>query len=272
MDKTKVLKPSNNFTLNLGEIWQYRDLFLLLSWRNISVLYRQTLLGVLWAILQPVMTMIVFSIIFGQLANIPSDGIPYPVFSFAALLPWQLFATGLNSSSLSLVGNSNLISKVYFPRSIIPLTAIMPSVVDFLLAFTILIGMIVFFQISLTLRILVVPVLILLTLTTSLGIGLSLAALNVQYRDIRYILPFLSQFLMYLSPVVYPTSLVPEKWQLLYALNPMVGIIEGFRWALLGTDINVLPLVSVSTFMTIIFLMSGLYYFQRVEKNFADII
>lgn len=272
MNKNKVLKPSDRFTLDLHSLWQYRDLFLLLSWRNVSVLYRQTLLGVLWAILQPVMTMIVFSVIFGQLADIPSDGIPYPIFSFAALLPWQLFATGLSRTSLSLVGNTNLISKVYFPRSIIPLAAIVPSIVDFLLAFIVLLGMMVFFQISVTSRILIVPIFIFLTIAASLSIGLSFSALNVQYRDIRYVLPFLSQFLMYLSPVVYPTSLVPGNWKLFYALNPMVGMIEGFRWALLGTEVDILPLVFVSSVVTFILLIIGLYYFQHVEKNFADII
>lgn len=271
-ENTIVLKPSNRFTLNLRELWNYRDLLTFLAWRDISVRYKQTLLGAAWAILQPVMTMIVFSIIFGQLADIPSDGVPYPIFSFAALLPWQLFSTAITQSSNSLVGNANLLSKVYFPRIIIPIASMMPPLVDFLLAAVVLVLMILYFGISLTLNILWIPAFMLLAVFSALGVGLWLSALNVQYRDIRYVVPFMSQFLMYLSPVVYPASLVPEKWRLLYALNPMVGVIEGFRWAILGTDIDILPLVMASSVAMFVFLISGLYYFRRIEKVFADVV
>lgn len=267
-----LLKPSTGFSLDLEELWNFRDLLIFLAWRDITVRYKQTLLGAAWAVLQPVMTMIVFSIIFGQLASIPSDGIPYPIFSFSALLPWQLFANGLNQSSNSLVGNANLLSKVYFPRIIIPLASLLPPVVDFLLAAIVLILMMIYFSIGLSIKILLLPVTILIVMFFAMGLGLWLSALNVQYRDIRFIVPFLSQFLMYLSPVVYPASLVPESWRVFYALNPMAGAIEGFRWALLGTEVDILPLILTSCVVTFVVLMSGIYYFRRIEKVFADVV
>ncbi len=271
-DNRILLKPSNGFSLDLVELWQFRDLLIFLAWRDITVRYKQTLLGAAWAILQPVMTMIVFTVIFGQLASIPSDGIPYPIFSFSALLPWQLFANGLNQSSNSLVGNANLLSKVYFPRIIIPLASLLPPVVDFLLAAIILVLMMLYFSIGLSIKILLLPVTLLIVMFFAMGLGLWFSALNVQYRDIRFIVPFFSQFLMYLSPVVYPASLVPERWRVFYGLNPMAGAIEGFRWALLGTDVDILPLLLSSCIVTFVILMSGIYYFRRIEKVFADVV
>lgn len=207
-----------------------------LSWRDISVRYKQTVLGAAWAIIQPFSTMIVFSLFFGRLAQIPSDGVPYPVFSYAALLPWQYFATAMTISSNSLVGSSNLLSKVYFPRLVIPLASVLPPAIDFAIAFLVLVGMMFYYGITLIWNLLWLPAFLLLALVTALGVGLWLSAMNVQYRDIRYALPFLVQFWMFISPVVYPSSMVPEPWRALYGINPMAGVIEGFRWALLGTD------------------------------------
>ena len=268
-----IIKPSRGWTsLNLRELWEYRDLLFFLAWRDVSVRYKQTILGAAWAIIQPFFSMVVFSLFFGRLAKIPSDGLPYPVFSYAALLPWQYFSSAIISSSNSLVGSSNLLTKVYFPRLIVPLSSILPPIVDFGIAFLVLIGMMAYYGVGLTWNVFYLPLFLLLALATALGVGLWLSAMNVQYRDIRYAVPFLAQFWMFASPVTYPSSLVPESWRALYGLNPMAGVIEGFRWALLGTDTAPGPMTAVSVFIAFALLISGAYYFRRMEKSFADVV
>ena len=247
-------------------------MLLFLAWRDISVRYKQTVLGAAWAIIQPFSTMIVFSLFFGRLAQIPSDGVPYPVFSYAALLPWQYFATAMTISSNSLVGSSNLLSKVYFPRLVIPLASVLPPAIDFAIAFLVLVGMMFYYGITLIWNLLWLPAFLLLALVTALGVGLWLSAMNVQYRDIRYALPFLVQFWMFISPVVYPSSMVPEPWRALYRINPMAGVIEGFRWALLGTDSSLGLETAVSALVALILLISGIFYFRRMERTFADVV
>jgi lipopolysaccharide transport system permease protein len=268
-----TIEPQRGWvSLELGDLWRYRELLLLLTWRDIKVRYAQTILGATWAILQPLLTMIIFSVIFGQLAKLPSDGIPYPIFTFTALLPWQLFAFSLTNSSQSLVGSQNLVSKVYFPRLIIPIASVLPGLVDFVISFIVLIGMLIFYQIPLTVRILALPLFLLLAVMSALAVGLWLSALNVKYRDIRYVVPFMTIFWQYATPVAYSASLIPEKWRLLYWLNPMVGVVEGFRWALLGSGKvgNVMIWVSIS--IIVLLLISGLAYFKRMEATFADVI
>lgn len=268
------IEPSKGWVaLKLNEVWAYRELLFFLTQRDIKVRYKQTVIGAAWAIIQPLMTMVVFSIFFGGLAQIPSDGIPYPIFSFAALVPWSLFAYGLSESSNSLVGSSNLIKKVYFPRLIIPLASVMAGVVDFLIAFAVLILMMLGYGITPTLNILWLIPLILLTLVTSLGVGMWLSALNVEFRDIRYVIPFLTQFWMFITPIAYPSSLIKnETVRALYGLNPMAGVVEGFRWALLGTDTAPGPVILVSAVAAITLLISGMFYFRRMEKSFADVV
>jgi len=255
----------------LADLWRYRELLLLLTWRDIKVRYAQTVLGAAWAIIQPLLTMVIFSIIFGQLAKLPSDGIPYPIFTYTALLPWQLFAFSLTNSSNSLVGSQSLISKVYFPRLIIPIASVLPALVDFAVSFLVLIGMMFYYHIPLTTRILVLPLFLLLAVATALAVGLWLSALNVEYRDIRYVVPFLTLFWQYATPVAYSSSLIPEKWRLLYGLNPMTGVVEGFRWALLGSG-RVDGMIWVSVGIIFLILISGLAYFKRMEATFADVI
>ena len=258
-------------SLELGDLWRYRELLLLLTWRDIKVRYAQTVLGATWAVIQPLLTMVIFSIIFGQLAKLPSDGIPYPIFTYVALLPWQLFAFSLTNSSQSLVGSQNLVSKVYFPRLVIPIASVLPGLVDFTISFLVLIGMLIYYQIPLTVRILSLPLFLLLAVVSALAVGFWLSALNVKYRDIRYVVPFLTLFWQYATPVAYSASLIPEKWRLLYGLNPMTGVVEGFRWALLGSgEVDGMILVSIAI---IVFLfISGLAYFKRMEATFADVI
>ena len=236
------------------------------------VRYKQTALGAAWAILQPVLTMVVFSIIFGGLAHLPSNGIPYPIFTFTALLPWQLFAFALTNSSNSLVGSQNLINKVYFPRLVIPLSSVLAGVIDFAIAFLVLLGMMAWYGIVLTPALLLLPVFLLLALTSAMAVGLWLSALNVQYRDIRYVVPFLAQFWMYATPIAYSSELIPEKWRWLYSLNPMTGVVEGFRWAILGRS-NLDPFsLGISAVVVVALLIGGLYYFKRMEASFADVI
>jgi len=258
-------------SLELTDLWRYRELLLLLTWRDIKVRYAQTILGATWAIIQPLLTMVIFSIIFGQLAKLPSDGIPYPIFTYTALLLWQLFAFSLTNSSNSLVGSQSLISKVYFPRLIIPIASVLPALVDFAVSFLVLIGMMFYYHIPLTTRILVLPLFLLLAVATALAVGLWLSALNVEYRDIRYVVPFLTLFWQYATPVAYSSSLIPEKWRLLYGLNPMTGVVEGFRWALLGSG-RVDGMIWVSVGIILLILISGLAYFKRMEATFADVI
>jgi lipopolysaccharide transport system permease protein len=268
-----LIKPSKGWvSLKLGELWEYRELLYFLTWRDIKVRYKQTVLGAAWAIIQPFFTMVVFSIFFGKLAGMPSDQIPYPIFSFAALVPWTFFANGLSQSSNSLVGSSNLITKVYFPRLTIPISAVLSGVVDFVLAFVVLLAMMIYYGLVPTINILWLPLFLLLAFVTSLGVGLWLSALNVEYRDVRYVLPFIVQFWMFATPIAYPSTLLTQPWRTLYGLNPMVGVVEGFRWALLGTDTAPGPIILASSFAAIIILISGAFYFRRVEKTFADIV
>lgn len=268
-----IIKPPHGWApLELGELWKFRELLLFLTWRDIMVRYKQTALGVAWAILQPMLTMVIFSVIFGGLAKLPSDGVPYPIFTFTALLPWQLFAFALTNSSNSLVGSQNLISKVYFPRLVVPFSSVLAGVVDFVIAFVILLGMLVWYDIGLTLATFLLPLFLLLALTSALAVGLWLSALNVQYRDIRYVVPFLTQFWMYATPIAYSSSLIPEKWRWLYSLNPMTGVVEGFRWAMLGKSSLDITSLGVSAIVVLTLLIGGLYYFKRMEAGFADII
>lgn len=269
-----ILRPIRGWAaLNLRELWIYRELIYFMTWKDLKVRYKQTLLGASWAILQPFMTMVVFSIFFGELAKVPSDGVPYPIFSFTALLPWTLFSKALSDASRSLVQSSHMITKVYFPRLILPLASILAGVVDFALALIVLLGMMVFYGVSPTSAVWYLPLFLLLALVTALGVGLWLSALNVMYRDIGYILPFLTQFWLFITPIAYPASMVPEQWRLLYALNPMTGVVEGFRWALLGTQqANSGVMLAVSTGIAILVLVSGLFYFRRMERLFADMV
>lgn len=268
-----IIRPSSGWVpLNLRAIWEYREVLFFLAWRDIKVRYKQTVLGVAWAILQPVMTMVVFSVFFGGLAGVPSNGLPYPLFVFCALLPWQLFAHALTESSNSLVANERLISKVYFPRLVIPLSAVLVGLVDFVFPFFVLLGMMFYYGITPTTALWTLPLFLLLAVTTSLGVGLWLSALNVEYRDVRYTLPFITQFWLFVSPVAYPSGLVPEPWRLVYGLNPMAGAIEGFRWALLGNVEGPGPMLAVSVAATLFLLVGGLYYFRRMEKTFADVV
>jgi lipopolysaccharide transport system permease protein len=254
----------------MADLWRYRELILFLAWRDISVRYKQTALGAAWAIIQPLFTMIVFSVFFGQLGKIPSDGLPYPVFSFCALIPWQLFAYSLGESGNSLVANQNLITKVYFPRIVIPLSATLGGLLDFIIAFVVLLIMMAFYGITPTTAIWYLPFFILLAIITALGAGLWLSALNVEYRDVRYTIPFLTQFWLFLTPIAYPSSMVPEQWRTLYAINPMVGVVEGFRWALLGNGSPPGLIFIVSILAAVILLVSGMFYFRRMERTFAD--
>ncbi len=269
-----LIEPQHGWiNLGLRELWLYRELMYFFIWRDIKVRYKQTLLGAAWAILQPVFTMIVFSIFFGQLAKIPSDGIPYPIFSYTALLPWTFFATGLSSAARSVVRDANLVKKVYFPRLIVPVSGVVGGLPDFLLAFVVLLGMMVYYNLYPTaLSLLWLPVFLLLALITSLGVGLWLSAMNAQYRDVSYIVPFLVQFWMYITPVVYPSSLLDQPWRTIYGLNPMVGVVEGFRWALLGKGSAPGLMIAVSAVTAILLLVSGAYYFRRMERTFADVV
>jgi lipopolysaccharide transport system permease protein len=267
------IEPSNTWvSLKLGELWQYRELLYFLIWRDIKVRYKQTALGAAWAIIQPLFSMLIFSLFFGRLAKMPSDGIPYPLFSLAALVPWTFFANGLNQSSNSLVASANLLKKVYFPRLVIPIATVLAGVVDFALSFVVLLGLMAFYGVAPTINLLWMPLFLLLALVTSLAVGLWMSALNVKYRDVRYIVPFLIQVWMFSTPIVYPSSLLPASWRTIYGLNPMVGVVEGFRWALLGT--NTLPgfMIVVSATAALVILIGGAFYFRHMEKSFADIV
>jgi lipopolysaccharide transport system permease protein len=268
-----LIEPSKGwFNLQLSDLWRYRELLYFLTWRDIKVRYKQTALGAAWAVLQPLLTMVVFSIIFGRLAQLPSEGIPYPVFTFTALLPWQLFAFALNQSSASLVADQNLIKKIYFPRLIIPVSSVMAGLLDFAIAFGVLLVLMFAFGIPLTPRLLAIPLMVLLALATAMAVGLWLSALNVKYRDVRYTLPFLTQLWLFATPIAYSSTLIPERWQLLYSLNPMTGVVEGFRWAILGKESSVGGMVLVSTIMVVLLLVGGLVYFKHMEDEFADIV
>jgi lipopolysaccharide transport system permease protein len=267
-----VIRASRGFLrLNLKDVWEYRELLYFLVWRDIKVRYKQTALGAAWAIIQPVMTMVVFSVFFGRLAKVPSDGIPYPVFAFAALLPWQLFAFSLTESSNSLVGSQNLITKVYFPRLVIPLASVLAGIVDFAIAFVVLLGLMLYYQIRPTAAVVWLPLFVLLALATALSVGLWFSALNVKYRDVRYTIPFLTQFWMFATPVAYSSTLIPQPWRAWFGLNPMAGVVEGFRWALFGKSGGPGGLLWVSVAAVVLLLTGGLFYFRRMESTFADI-
>ena len=268
-----TLEPSRGLvSLRLRDIWEYRELLFFLVWRDIKVRYKQTLLGAAWAIIQPFFTMVVFSLFFGKLAGVPSDNLPYPLFSYAALVPWTFFAYSLNQSANSLVGNANLIQKVYFPRLVIPISSVLSGAVDFFLAFLVLLGMMLFYGFWPGLKILWLLPLLVLILVTALGPGLWLAALNVEYRDVRYTVPFLIQFWLFATPIAYPSSLLPEPWRTFYGINPMAGVVEGFRWVLLDTPSAPGPMVFASALVSLGLLAGGVFYFRRMEKTFADLI
>jgi lipopolysaccharide transport system permease protein len=268
-----VIRPARGWiAVNLRELWRYRELAFFLTWRDVSVRYKQTALGALWAIIQPFMTMLVFSVFFGRLGKIPSDGAPYPIFAFCALLPWQLFANSLTEAGNSLVSNQALVTKVYFPRLVIPISATFAGLLDFAIAFVILLAMMVFYGIAPTAAAWTLPLFLVLALVTALGVGLWLSALNVQYRDVRYTIPFLTQFWLFATPIAYPSSMIPERWRVLYGLNPMAGVVEGFRWALLGTGHAPGPMLAVSSLTAAAVLVTGLFYFRRMERTFADTV
>lgn len=267
------IEPSHGWvSLRLNNLWEYRELLYFLIWRDIKVRYKQTALGASWAIIQPVFTMVIFSLFFGRLAKMPSDNIPYPIFSYTALVPWTFFAHGLSHASNSLVSSANLIKKIFFPRLIIPIATVASGIVDFALAFAVLLLMMVYYGIAPTANVLWLPLFLVLALVTSLGVGLWLSALNVQFRDVRFILPFITQVWLFATPVAYPSSLLDEPWRTIYGLNPMVGVVEGFRWALLGVDTAPGLIVLVSSLAALVILVSGAFYFRRMEKTFADTV
>lgn len=270
--KLIIRPPSGGIDLSFEELCEYRDLLYFLVWRDIKVRYKQTLLGVAWVILQPFISMVIFSVIFGTFARLPSEGIPYPLFTFTALLPWQLFAYALSQSSESLVANERLITKVYFPRILIPITPVFSGLLDFMIAFMVLLGLMLFYGVFPGMKLFALPVFILMAAVTALGAGLWLTALNVQFRDVRYTIPFLTQIWFYLTPVAYSATLIPEKLRFLYGLNPMTGVVEMFRWALLGKQPPSMVMLLISGVVSLVLLFSGLRYFQRMEHEFADVI
>lgn len=267
-----VIRPLSGLVpIDFKELWAYRELLITFVKRDIKVRYKQTALGAAWAIIQPLFMMVVFSLFFGRLAKIPSEGIPYPIFSYAALLPWTLFAEGISRSTNSMISNSNIMTKVYFPRLIMPISGVISPLIDFAIAFVILVMMMLYFGFVPTLNVLWLPAFMLLALMTSLGVGLWLSALNVQYRDFQYTVPFLIQLWLFASPVVYPSTILPEPYRTIYGLNPMAGVIEGFRWALLGTA-PPSTMMAISAMIVIVILISGAFYFKHMEKTFADVV
>ena len=267
-----VIRPSRGWVpIDFRELWLYRELLFFLTWRDLKVRYKQTALGALWAILQPVLSMAVFSLFFGRLAKVPSDGIPYPLFALSGLIPWQLFAYALTQSSNSVVANKNLISKVYFPRLIVPLAAVMSGLVDFSIAFVVLLVMFIVYGFVPSPALVMIPLAIILTIVSALAVGLWLSALNVRYRDVQYTIPFLTQFWMLVTPIAYSTSLIPERFRIVYGLNPMAGVVECFRWGLFGQHAGSLSLIGLSSLMVVLAFLGGLAYFRRVEKTFADL-
>ena len=275
---TVYIKPSTGFTaLNLRDLWVYRELVLFMIWRDIKVRYKQTMLGAAWAIIQPVMTMIVFNFVFVTVAKVPTDGIPYPIFAFTALLPWGLFVTALNQASRSLTSNHNMITKIYFPRLILPVSSVLAGLVDFAIAFVILIVLMIYFKVAPAWNVLwALPLFLLLAIVTALGVALWLSAINVKYRDVNYALPFITQFWLFVTPVAYSSKVISEnlseKWLLIYSLNPMAGVVNGFRWALLGAGSGPDAALWVSVGISLLVLISGIFYFRNMEKTFADTI
>ena len=267
------IQPSRGWvSLQLDELWKYRELIYFFSWRNVKIRYKQTVMGASWAIIQPFFTMLVFSLFFGRLAKMPSDGIPYPIFSYAALVPWTFFAHGLAQGSNVLVTSPNLLKKVYFPRLAMPIATVFSGVIDFALAFVVLLLMMWFYGIVPTLNVFWLPFLLLLALITALGVAFWFSAMNVLFRDVRYTIPFLTQFWLFATPIAYPSSLLDEPWRTIYAINPMAGVVEGFRWALLGTETAPSLMIIVSSAAALALLISGAYYFRRMEKTFADVV
>jgi lipopolysaccharide transport system permease protein len=254
------------------DLWRFRELFYFLAWRDILVRYKQTVIGVLWALVRPIVTIVVFSVVFGRLANLPSEGVPYPILVCAAMLPWQFFASAFAESGNSLISNTNLISKIYFPRLIIPASAIIVSLVDFLISFAVLAGLMLWYGVFPNWRILTLPAFVLIAFAAAMGAGLWIAALNVKYRDFRHLIPFIVQIGLFISPVGFSSMIVPEQWRLLYSMNPMVGVIDGFRWAILGSASLYWPGVVLSLLLVALILFTGFAYFRRTERTFADII
>ena len=268
-----IIEPSSGWrALNLRELWRFRELLYFLTWRDVKVRYKQTVIGVFWAVLQPFLTMVIFTILFGRLAKISSDNIPYPVFSYSGLLPWTFFASAINLAGLSLVSNANMIAKIYFPRLLMPAAAVLAATLDFCIAFIVLLVMMLYYGITPGLATFALPLFLALAIFTALGISLWLAALNVKYRDIRYVIPFLTQVWMFLTPVLYPSSMIPPKWRLIYGINPMSGVVEGFRWSLLGTEKAPGAMILVSVGVVVLLFVGGIFYFRRMESQFADVI
>jgi len=268
-----LIQPRRGWlSFDLEAVYRYRELLYFLVWRDVLVRYKQAAIGVAWVVLQPLLTMVIFTVIFGQFAKLPSDGLPYPIFSFTALLPWNYFAQAISRSGISLVSNTNLISKIYFPRLIVPISSALGPLIDLAISFVILLGMMAWYGIAPTWGVLALPFFTLLAVVTAVAVSLYLSALNVKYRDVGHAIPFLVQFWMYASPVVYSMSIIPQKWRLLYSLNPMVGVIEGFRWALLGKERPDFTVMAVGVGVALVLLLGGLIYFKRTERFFADII
>ncbi len=272
-NKELIIEAGRTESQYWKDLWRYRELFYFLAWRDILVRYKQTVIGIAWALIRPFLTMIVFSVVFGNLAKLPSQGVPYPILVFAGMLPWQFFSSALSESSNSLISNANLISKVYFPRLIVPASAVIVSFVDFLVSGMILLGLMAWYNFVPSWRILTLPLFIGIAFAASMGAGLWLAALTVKYRDFRYIVPFIVQFGLYISPVGFSSSIVPEKWRSLYSLNPMVGVIDGFRWAILGGESKLYwPGFTLSMGLVVLLFVSGVWYFRKMERTFADVI
>jgi len=267
------IEPSRSWvSLKLRELWEYRELLYFFTVRDIKVRYKQTAIGAAWAVIQPLFSMLIFTLIFGRLGKMSSDGLPYPIFSFCGLVPWTFFATSLQHSSLSVVSNARLLTKVYFPRLTIPVAPVIASVVDFAISFVVLLGLMMFYHVSPTIHVIWLPGFLLLAFITALGVGLWLSAINVIYRDVQYVIPFLVQFWMFATPIIYPSSKLPPWARAVYGLNPMAGVVEGFRWALLGRDTAPGPMLIVSTLAAIALLVGGVFYFRRMERNFADVV
>ncbi|MEO8034491.1 MAG: ABC transporter permease [Acidobacteriota bacterium] len=269
---TVIEPPSRIFSVDVAELWAYRELLVLLAWRDATIRYKQSVVGIGWALIQPLLMMAIFSVVFGRFAGLPSDGVPYPLFALCALLPWNYFARSLTDSSNSLVGSSNLVTKIYFPRLILPLSKVFSGLIDFGISFFLLVGVMVWYQVAPTWNVMMLPVFMAMSVLTSLAAGLWLTALNVEYRDVSFVVPFLVQVWLYASPVAYSSSLVPGRWRWVYGLNPMVGVLDGFRWALLGKSAPNLDSMTASLVIVFVLLFSGLYYFRRMERTFADLI
>jgi lipopolysaccharide transport system permease protein len=268
-----LIRPVSGWVrVNFRDLWEYRELLYFLTWRDIKVRYKQTALGIAWVVLQPLFLMLVFTLFFGRLVGVPSDGIPYSIFTYTALLPWQLFSRALNEASVSLVANERIITKIYFPRVLVPVSAVLSSLVDFTIGLAALVGFMLLYGIQPGFAILALPLFVILAVMTALGVSLWLAALNVVYRDVRYMLPFLTQIWMFATPIIYPVSVVPEAWRTLYSLNPMVGVVEGFRWSLLGKASSMESMLGVSALIVVGVFIGGIFYFHRAERTLADVI